>query len=72
MGMSLVADAAAWRAGVALAMIRSALLETKPLMMVVQFTDSPEAFCTSKLTLSPSASVRASWKPLVAASRASC
>lgn len=72
-GMSFVAAAAACRAPVALARIRSTPLDTKPLQMVAQVALSPAAFCSSKVTLSaPSASVMASRKPLVAASSASC
>ena len=72
MGMVLVAEAAAWRAGVALAMIRSTLSEMNPLTMVLQLLESPEAFFSTTSTLSPRASFRASVKPWVAASRASC
>ena len=39
---------------------------------VAQLTLSPEAFCSLKETASPSASVRASLKPWVAASSAGC
>ena len=46
--------------------------ETNSLAMVEQVLLSPEAFCTSKVTASPSLSVRASTKPWVAASRAGC
>ena len=70
--MSPVAAKAACSAGVALAMIRFTLSETKPFTMVEQVLESPEAFCTSKVTASPSFSVRASWKPWVAASSATC
>ena len=71
-GIVFVASVAAVRAGVAFARIRSTLSETNFDTIVVQFVDSPEAFCSSKTTLSPSFSVRASLKPFVAASRASC
>ena len=71
-GISLVADAAAVRAGVALAIIRSTFSDTKPFTIVEQFAESPEAFFSSNWTASPSASVRASLKPCVAASSASC
>ena len=71
-GMLSVADCAACRAGVALAMIRSTPEETKPLAMVAQVAESPCAFWKSKVTLSPKAAVRASSKPWVAASRAAC
>lgn len=60
MGMVLVPVAAAWRAVVPLAMIRSTPWETKLLAMVVQLAVSPEAFWGSMVTLSPSSSVRAS------------
>ena len=53
-------------------MIRSTLLETKPLQMVAQVAESPAAFCSSKVTAVPSFSVSASRKPLVAASSAGC
>ena len=46
MGMSLVAEAAVVSGEVALARIRSTLLETKPLMMVEQLVTSPPAFWT--------------------------
>jgi hypothetical protein len=72
MGMVLVAVAAACRAGVALAMIRSTLLAAKPEQMVAQAAVSPAAFCRSKVTASPSFSFRASSKPWVAASSAGC
>ena len=72
MGMVWEAEEAACRAVVPLAMIRSTPWETKLLAMVVQLALSPEAFWGSMVTLSPSSSVRASWKPWVAASRASC
>ena len=71
-GMLLVADCAACRAGVALAMIRSTPEETKPLVMVAQVAESPCAFWKSKVTFSPKEAVRASSKPCVAASRAAC
>lgn len=71
--MSAVAWAAACSGAVALARIRSTPVETKPLTMVVQLAESPEAFYSSNLTLpSPSFSVKASLKPWVAASSASC
>ena len=47
MGMSAVAEAAAVRAAVALAMIRSTPSETKPLTMVAQLVASPEALLFS-------------------------
>ncbi len=73
MGISLVAAAAACRAGVALARIRSTPLETKVLTMVAQVLESPWAFCSSNTTASsPSSSTMASLKPCVAASSASC
>ena len=72
MGISAVAEVAAVRAGVAFAMMRSTLEATKPLMMVGQLALSPEAFCSSNFTESPSASVRAALKPSVAASKAGC
>ena len=72
MGIVSVADMAACRAVVPLAMIRSTPWETKLLTMVVQLLVSPEAFWGSKVTLSPSSSVRASWKPWVAWSSATC
>ena len=72
-GISVVAAAAACRAGVALARIRSTPLETKVLLMVAQVVVSFCAFWKSNSTFSsPSCSFRASSKPLVAASRASC
>ena len=71
-GTVLVAAAAACRAGVALAMIRSTLSARNPLTMVVQVWGSLEAFFTTTLTLSPRASFKASVKPWVAASSASC
>ena len=72
MGMSAVPAAAACRALLPLAMIRSYPPDTKPLMMVEQVLESPWAFCSSKLTpSSPKASTRASLKPWVAASSAS-
>ena len=71
-GMLSVADCAACRAGVALAMIRSTPEETKPLVMVAQVAESPCAFWKSKVTFSPKEAVRASSKPCVAASRAAC
>ena len=71
-GMVLVPACAACRAGVALARIRSTLSETKPLMMVLQVLESPWAFFSSKVTASPSCSVRASLNPWVAASKATC
>ena len=43
MGISAVAEAAAVRAAVALAMIRSTPSDTKPLTMVAQLVASPEA-----------------------------
>ena len=52
-GMLSVADCAACRAGVALAMIRSTPEETKPLVMVAQVAESPCAFWKSKVTFSP-------------------
>ena len=71
--MSLVAAAAACNGAVALAKIRSTPSEVNPLTIVAQFAGSPEAFWTSKLTLSsPNFSIKASWKPSVAASRAGC
>ena len=72
MGMLSVADTAACRAGVALAMIRSTLLAAKPLQMVAQVGMSPEAFCSSNSTWPGRASLMASLKPWVAASSASC
>ena len=72
MGISAVAETAAVRAGVAFAMMRSTPLATKPLTIVPQLTESPEAFCTSMVTASPSAYFSASTKPCVAASSASC
>ena len=72
MGISVVAAAAACRAGVAFAMIRSTFLETKLLTMVAQAGMSLEAFCSSNSTLSPRAATSASLKPLVASSRAGC
>ena len=72
MGMVLVAEAAACRAVVPLAMIRSTPWETKLLAMVAQLALSPEAFWGSMVTLSPSLSFSASWKPWVASSRATC
>ena len=50
MGISLVAEAAAVSAGVALAMIRSTPSDTKPLTMVEQLTESPEAFFSTIFT----------------------
>ena len=71
-GMSAVAATAAWRAGVAFAIIRSTPSATKPLAMVAQVLESPAAFCRSNFTLSaPSLATNASWKPWVAASSAS-
>ena len=70
-GISPVAATAACRAGVALHMMRSTLSETKVLAMVAQFTASPEAFFSSKIT-SGIFSESASLKPWVAWSRASC
>ena len=49
-GMSLVAEAAACSAAVAFAMMRSTPSETKPLTMVAQLLESPEAFFSSNLT----------------------
>ena len=72
MGTSEVAEAAAVSAGVALAMMRSTSEDRKPLMMVEQLLLSPEAFCTSMFTSSPSSSFSASTKPWVAASKAGC
>ena len=72
MGMVCVAETAACRAGVALARIRSTFEAAKPVQIVPQVGISLEAFCSSKTTLSPSASVSASLKPCVAASSASC
>ena len=72
MGITLVAEAAAWREAVALAMIRSTSSLTNWLQMTEQVAASPEAFCSLKVTASPSFSVRASLKPWVAASRAGC
>ena len=72
MGISLVAETAAWSAGVALAMMRSTSSLTNWLAMTAQVAESPEAFWTEKLTLSPSLSVSAAMKPSVAASRAGC
>ena len=71
-GISLVADCAACRAGVAFAMMRSTPEETKPLAMVAQVAESPCAFWKSNFTLSPNSAVRASSKPCVAASSAAC
>ena len=71
-GILLVAAWAASRAGVALARIRSTSSETNWLQMTAQVAESPEAFCSTKLTLSPKALVRASLKPWVAASSAGC
>ena len=71
-GISLVPACAACRAGVAFARIRSTLLETKLLIIVEQVLESPCAFCSSKVTASPSASVNASLNPWVAASNATC
>ena len=73
MGMSAVAEWAAWRDPVALARIRSTFSDRKPLMMVGQLAVSPEALPSLKVTPSwPSFSTRASLKPWVAASRAGC
>ena len=72
MGTSFVAEAAACSGEVALARIRSTFSDKNPLMMEEQLAASPEAFCSSKRTRSPNASVSASRNPLVAASRASC
>ena len=44
MGMSAVAAAAAWRAGVALAMMRSTPLDTKEVAMEAQAAGSLAAF----------------------------
>ena len=71
MGMSAVAAVAAWRAGVALARIRSTPSATKLLTMVEQVLESPAAFWTSNSTWPGRASLRASMKPWVAASSAS-
>ena len=72
MGMSPVAVAAAWTAGVALAMIRSTFLETKEFAMVEQLAGSLAAFWRSYFQpSSPSLSFMASIKPWVAASSAS-
>ena len=71
MGMSAVAATAACSAAVALARIRSTSAATKELTIVEQVLESPAAFCTSKVTASPSSSVSASIKPWVAASSAS-
>ena len=49
-GMVSVADAAAWSGAVALAIIRSTLLDTKPLIMVAQVGVSPAAFWFSMST----------------------
>ena len=72
MGISVVAEAQACSAGVAFAIIRSTFLETKLFAIVAQAGMSLEAFCSSKVTLSPRASVKASRKPLVASSNAGC
>ena len=72
-GISLVPAAAACRDAVAFARIRSTLLDTNPLIIVEQVLESPCAFCSSNFTpSSPNSSTRASSKPLVAASSASC
>ena len=72
MGIVSVAAAAACKALVALAIIRSTPLETKLVAIVVQVLESFCAFWTVISTWSPSASVKASWNPCVAASSASC
>ena len=63
MGMVFVAEAAACIEAVALAMMRSTSSLTNWLQISEQVAESPEAFCSWKVTLSPSASVRASLKP---------
>ena len=55
--------AAAWRAGVALAIIRSTFLFTKVSTIVLQTWGSPLAFSERNVTLSPSSALRASIKP---------
>ena len=72
MGMSAVTDIAACSAGVAFAMMRSTPSETNWPQITAQVGASPEAFCSTKVTLSPSFSVRAALKPSVAASSAGC
>ena len=69
-GMSAVAEAAAWRGAVALAIIRSTPPDTKPLMMVAQVGVSPAAFWGSSSTWPGSRALMASVKPSVAASSA--
>ena len=69
--MVSVAEAAAVRAGVALARIRSTSSAMKPSMMVVQLVGSPPALPSLISTLSPNSSFKASLKPWVAALRAS-
>ena len=60
-------------AAVPLAIIKSAPEATKALVIVAQVAVSFWAFCRSQVMFSsPSASLRASWKPWVAASSASC
>ena len=49
MGMSAVAEAAACRAAVAFAMIRSTSSETNWLQITEQVAASPEAFCSTKV-----------------------
>ena len=64
-GISLVPAAAA--------RIRSTLLDTKLLMIVLHVAESPCAFCSSNVTFSsPRPSFTASSNPCVAASSASC
>lgn len=71
MGMSLVAAATAWAAGVAMAKMRSSPSPTSFEAMVAQALWSLLAFCWSMVYLMPEAS-RASTKPSLAASSAAC
>ena len=71
MGISVVAPAAAWAAGVAMAKIRSTPSPTNLEAMVWQADWSFWAFCWSMETERPEA-LTASTKPSLEASRAAC
>ena len=71
-GISAVAADAARSAGVAFASIRSTPFDANVFVIVAHVAESPAAFCSSNLTLSPNSSVSTSLNPFVAASSASC
>ena len=58
-GISIVADAAACKAGVAFAIIKSTLFDTNALIIVAQVPESPCPFCKSNSTRSPNFSTNA-------------